>query len=381
MRSFADLPGAVSASEDSAASGRATAVLHFGNLFVEQAALASGGVVPRDDLRVLRLDGADRLSWLDSLSSQALAGLKPGESAETLILDPHGHIEQVLHVIDDGEASWLIVDAQRAAAAHNWLDRMRFRLEVRISDVSDQFAVLSQIGQPRGLTELLGSALAWRDPWPEVAAGGFAYASAATEPASNGQQSSEQRWNAVEWIVPRDRIAELLIGLQGASVPIAGLLAWQALRIAAGRPDAADLDEKALPHEFDWLRTAVHLNKGCYRGQETVAKLHNLGRPPRRLVLLHLDGSDSVLPSAGDEVWGLKPDGEPRLIGRVSSSAQHYELGPIALALVKRAVPIELTLEVRHEGSAIAATQQAVVPADAGPTIDIPRFPRLGIRT
>ena len=73
---------------------------------------------------------------------------------------------------------------------------------------------------------------------------------------------------------------------------LAGTWAYEALRIAAGRPRLGlDTDHRTIPHELGWIETAVHLSKGCYRGQETVARVHNLGHPPRRLVRLHLDGA------------------------------------------------------------------------------------------
>jgi len=165
----------------------------------------------------------------------------------------------------------------------------------------------------------------------------------------------------------------------------AGLLALEALRIAAWRPRRArEVDEKTLPHELDWLRTAVHLNKGCYRGQETVAKVHNLGHPPRRLVLLHLDGSEGVLPAPGDPVQAdkLRPEGEAErvVVGAITSSAIHYELGPIALAVVKRTVPGTSTLFVQSGDVSISAGQEVIVPQSAGSVADIPKLPRLGVR-
>ena len=78
----------------------------------------------------------------------------------------------------------------------------------------------------------------------------------------------------------------------------------------------------------------MHLDKGCYRGQETVARVHNLGRPPRRLVLLHLDGRRTELPAHGRPGDGRRTGGRVRHDG-----ARHYELGPIALAVVKRSTP------------------------------------------
>jgi len=175
-----------------------------------------------------------------------------------------------------------------------------------------------------------------------------------------------------------------------------GILALEALRIAAWRPRfAAEVDERTIPHELDWLRSAVHLSKGCYRGQETVAKVHNLGHPPRRLVMLHLDGSDAVLPVRGDEVVlpGASPasatDRPPSVskatgadddtvVGRITSSAQHHELGPIALAVIKRTVDPLADLVVLADGIRVAAAQEIIVPPDAGASANVPRLPRLG---
>ena len=80
----------------------------------------------------------------------------------------------------------------------------------------------------------------------------------------------------------------------------AGLWAFEALRIARGEPRLGlDTDHRTIPNEAGWIGSAVHLDKGCYRGQETVARVHTLGRPPRRLTLLHLDGSENRLPAVG----------------------------------------------------------------------------------
>ena len=146
------------------------------------------------------------------------------------------------------------------------------------------------------------------------------------------------------------------------------------MRIAAWRPRfGTEVDEKTIPHELDWLRSAVHLSKGCYRGQETVAKVHNLGHPPRRLVMLHLDGSDAVLPSEGDDVVL-----DDKTVGRVTSVGRHYELGPIALAVIKRNTDPEATLTVPVGDTIVAAAQEIIVPPSAGATADVPRLPRLG---
>ena len=146
-----------------------------------------------------------------------------------------------------------------------------------------------------------------------------------------------------------------LAAAREAGVEPAGMMAYEALRIEALRPRLGkETDHRTIPHELDLLRTAVHLHKGCYRGQETVARVHNLGRPPRRLVFLHLDGSGHVLPEPGTDVMA---PGNPRPVGQLTSVARHHEDGPIALALVKRSTPADVDLQVGD----VAAAQTVIV--------------------
>ena len=346
--------------------------LHYGDPFREQRELEAGrAIVDASDLGIVALAGDDRRQLLHALTSQDLAHLAPGDSAETLVLDPQGRVEYAAHVLDDGVTSWLIVDPGLASSLATFFDRMRFMLRVEVSDRSDDFAVVSSAAEIEGLPVAApsGVPLTWRDPWSGVVAGGWQYAEGA-------HPGTDRVW--FESIVARDRLAEAAALVSSGSVGVAGSLAAEALRIAAWRPrQSLDADERTIPHELDWIRTAVHLEKGCYRGQETVAKVHNLGRPPRRVVMLHLDGSDSVLPPHGAEISAEK-DGEAREVGRVTSSAIHHDLGPIALAVVKRAVPIDAPLSIRVGDTVVAAAQQAIVPPGAGATADVPRLPRLG---
>ncbi len=341
-------------------------LLHVGSPLREQRMLEQGAALaPLGDRTVLAVDGEDRLSWLDSLSSQALTALAPGTSTELLILDPQGHVEHAAGVVDDGSRTWLLVDRSDAPGLLTWLTRMRFRLRVDPRDVSDDFAVLAGTS---AAVEDVDAAAVWRDPWPHVADGGWAYSPVDPHPGG------ERDW--AEAIVARaeyDRVAE---AAARGEQPIAGVLAAEALRIAAWRPRvSAEADGRALPHEADWLRTSVHLSKGCYRGQETVAKVHNLGHPPRRLVALQLDGSDAELPEPGAEV---RVGGEP--VGAITSVARHYEEGPIALAFVKRTTPVDADLTVVVGDGEVAAAQELIVPPDAGRTASIPRLPRLSRR-
>lgn len=354
---FARVPGAV-VDDDG--------LVHVGEPLREQRLLAQGAAVaPLGDRAVLTVAGEDRLSWLDSLTSQALARLEPGASTELLVLDPHGHVEHAASVVDDGERTWLIVDRSHAEALLAWLVRMRFRLRVDPRDASDAYRV---VGGTAAAVADLAAAAVWHDPWPGVATGGWAYA--ATDP----HPGAERDWS--EAVVPLAEHERLADAAGRGERAVAGRLAAEALRVAAWRPRAAtEADGRTLPHEVDWLRTAVHLDKGCYRGQETVAKVHNLGHPPRRLVALQLDGSEALLPEPGAVV---SADGEP--IGVVTAVARHHEEGPIALALVKRSASVDTALTVATDEGEVAAAQETIVPPDAGRTASVPRMPRLSRR-
>ncbi|MDQ1704742.1 MAG: tRNA-modifying protein YgfZ [Frankiaceae bacterium] len=266
---------------------------HYGDPLREQRTLLDiGGVVDRSHRGVLRVSGPDRLSWLHSLTSQHLTELAPGQWTEALVLSPHGHVEHHLALLDDGEATWVHVEPGTAPALAAYLDSMRFMLRVEVSDVTSSYAVLTVVG-PQG-----------RDV-----------------------------------IVARDALDA---AADDVGLPLAGHDAFEALRVAAGRPRLGfETDHRTIPHEIGWIGSAVHLDKGCYRGQETVARVHNLGRPPRRLVLLHLDGTEENLPPAHVPV---ELDG--RAVGFLGTAVHHAELGPIALAVIKRQTPDDAHLSV-----------------------------------
>ena len=371
MNPFLSLHGAVPGDDG--------AVTHYGEPLPEQRALESGaGIVDLSHRGVVIVSGVDRLSWLHSMTSQRLANLPAGESAESMLLDANGRIETVFRIVDDGEQSWLLVDEGAAAHLTDFLTRMRFALRVEVRDASDEFAAVLAFDGGPAATALreLGPVAEWRDPWSAVVAGGTQYAHESEATPHPGAQ-----WRAVQFVFPRDRVEEVADLTRLPGIRAAGTLALDALEVRAWRPSQhGDVDERAIPHEFDWLRTAVHLTKGCYRGQETVAKVHNLGHPPRRLALLHLDGSGGELPPSGALVYAAGEGAAPgsRPVGRVTRAALHHEWGGIALALLKRSVPEDATLEVRIGAHAsdpkepaaetIAASQEAIVPSDAGAT-------------
>jgi folate-binding protein YgfZ len=345
------LPGAVEGSGPDAG-----VAWHYGDPVAEQRALERGrAVVDQSHLGVVRVTGPDRLSWLNSITSQQLDDLAPFTSTETLVLSPQGHVEHAAGVVDDGAATWLVTETAPGLAA--WLDSMRFMLRVEVADVTADWAALGEPSRDEGTA---GGPVVWRDPWPYVAAGGTRYG-----PPDEQHPGTERAWRLV--LVPRAALPDEVAARVAAGAVPAGTWASEALRVAAWRPRAVrEVDHRTLPHELDWLRTAVHLAKGCYRGQETVARVHNLGRPPRRLVMLHLDGSGGVLPAPGAVV--RLGDAE---VGHVTSPARHHELGPIALALVRRSTPPDAVLAVDDEGGPVAAAQEVVVSTE-GQSADRP---------
>lgn len=311
---------------------------------------AGTAVVDLSHRGVVAVAGPDRLSWLNTLSSQQLTSLAPGVGTELLLLNLQGRIDYDARVVDDGGTTWLVVEHDEAAPLAAWLDSMKFMLRVEITDVSDDFAVL---GSAHEVPEW-ASLVHWRDPWPEIGAGGYSYAAIAEE----DHPGRGRIW--IEYLVPAAELEATL-----GDRPLAGVWAAEALRIAAWRPRrGAETDEKTIPHELDLLRTAVHLAKGCYKGQETVARVHNLGHPPRRLVFLQLDGSQHTLPAPGSSVFF-----GGRTVGTVTSVAQHYEMGPIALAVVKRTVDPEAELTVDDDGELYVAAQELIVAPDAGQVV------------
>jgi folate-binding protein YgfZ len=320
-------PGAVQA--DGIDAGVAA---HYGDPFAEQRAMAGRfGVVDRSHRGVLRITGPDRLSWLHNLTTQDVERLAPGSARETLVLSPQGHVEHHLTLTDDGSATWIHVEPGEAVSLLEFLISMRFMLRVDPEDVSADYGVISVLGPDTPAGDIGGLRL----------------------DAGLG----------TDLIVARPDLADAVAGLRSAGGALAGMWAYEALRIAAGLPRLGlDTDHRTIPHEVGWIETAVNLTKGCYRGQETVARVHNLGRPPRRLVLLHLDGSEDKLPSLGAAV---ALDGTSA--GFAGSAARHFEQGPIALALVRRTTPVAATFTV----DGIAAAQEVLVSPEAGANVQI----------
>jgi folate-binding protein YgfZ len=288
------------------------AIWHFGEPNKEQRALAEGKAwADLSHLSVIAISGEDRLKWLHDLTTQYLVDFGAGTWTSAMVLDPQGHVEYQFNVVDDGTTSYLVMDPQFVEGLSAYLNKMRFMLRVEVRDATEDFAVM----RAPGVVNEIG--------------GPFA-------------------------LVPRAELEEMKSAFNSTAMQV-GTWALDAERVAAGRPrHGIDTDFKTIPNELGVLNGAVHMNKGCYRGQETVAKIYNLGKPPRRLVMLHLDGHAVVMPPSGTPVM----NGEVQ-VGFLGTVARHHELGPIALAIVKRNTPIDAELTV--EG--VAASQEIIVEA------------------
>lgn len=415
---------------------------HFGNPLREQALLAQGQAWAWLSRDVVEVSGADRLGYLTTVSSQVLTDLEnDGQSRQVLFLDANGHILYAALAVsalvpapvsgglsgaDDaartadaaaGQASassatpgesapaeqaapgeqsvLLLVDAGCGDGLAQLLNSRRFMLRVQ-AQVRPDLQVAGAIGDGvQKLADVVKNLVTtWHDPWPGITPGGSTYFTGARHPGANyraggvvvaleaGQvaASGSATVSSQEAVPSQASAAGDLI--QAGDLTQVGELAWEALRIEAGLPRwAREVDARAIPNELDWLRTGVHLNKGCYPGQETIARTVNLGRPPRRLVQLQLAGWQGQLPEVGARVYlpaGDNPAG--KAVGTITSVARHWELGNIALALVRRGVPAQAELAVDLEAGYESASQELLVDpagkAEASPS----QRPGLGLK-
>lgn len=339
------------------------------------------------------LSGADDAArTADAAAGQASASsATPGESAPAEQAAP-------------GEQSvlLLLVDAGCGDGLAQLLNSRRFMLRVQ-AQVRPDLQVAGAIGDGvQKLADVVKNLVTtWHDPWPGITPGGSTYFTGARHPGANYRAGGVVVALEAGQAAPGQEAAQLALapsqasasgsaaasGQEAAPGQTTGLtqvgeLAWEALRIEAGLPRwAREVDARAIPNELDWLRTGVHLNKGCYPGQETIARTVNLGRPPRRLVQLQLAGWQGQLPEVGARVYlpaGDNPAG--KAVGTITSVARHWELGNIALALVRRGVPAQAELAVDLEDGYESASQELLVDpagkAEASPS----QRPGLGLK-
>jgi folate-binding protein YgfZ len=334
-------------------------VWHYGDPLGEQRSAADHAVVvDRSHRAVLTLTGNDRKSWLHNISSQHVSDLPDGGVTENLSLDGQGRVEDHWIQTELDGVTYLDTEPWRGEALLTFLRKMVFWSDVAVEPA--ELAVLSLLGpglaDPQVLATLGVDELPTENTAVALQSGGFV-----RRMPANGIE--------LDLVVPRDQAARWRQQLVDVGVRPAGVWAYEAHRVAALRPRlGVDTDERTIPHEVGWIGTAVHLDKGCYRGQETVARVHNLGKPPRMLVLVQLDGS-TERPATGDPLLA-----GGRNVGRLGTVVDHVDEGPVALALLKRGLPADTPLTTGGETEVAA-----VIDPDSLPPADVVGAGRLAV--
>ncbi|GIM93583.1 CAF17-like 4Fe-4S cluster assembly/insertion protein YgfZ [Paractinoplanes toevensis] len=323
---------------------------HYGDPMREQRTLATAvGLVDRSNRDVIAVPGDERASWLHTLTTQHLSDLSAKQGSELLVLSPNGHVEQHAYVTEDGTTAWLDTEPGAGVGLLKYLEMMRFFTRVEPRDATSEIAVLSLVGP--GAADLfpdLAEPRLTAVPGPKFAAGELPGHATSTYAVREFEGGLARRVPlGVDLLVPR---AAKTAVIEKLGVPQAGLWAYEAIRVEHRTPRLGwETDHRTIPAEADLIAAAVHLDKGCYRGQETVARVHHLGRPPRRLVLLHFDGIASDHPP----VRGTPVNLDDRQVGFIGTAVRHHELGLIALAVLKRNVADDASLQVGDSMAAI----------------------------
>ena len=300
--------GAAEAQGAAAQAGTEGVAWHYGSPLVEQRIFETGtGLVDRSNRKVIKVEGPDAPTFLNNILSQKVDSVENGFTAGALDLDAQGRIQHTMQVTVVDGVFYLDTSAAEFDTLIGFLTKMIFWSEVTVKEAD--LAIITLLGQEIALPDAV---FARRVDW-------------------NGP-------SRIDVAIRRENLEEGVDKLLEAGAKLTGLMAYTAERVKALEPAAGvDLDDKTIPHEIPhWIGRgehlgAVHLTKGCYRGQETVARVDNLGRSPRVLVLLHLDGSAPLDPVTGAEIKA-----GARTVGRLGTVVHDADYGPIALGLVKR---------------------------------------------
>ncbi len=306
--------------------GDGNAPLHFGSVAAEESALASGaGVTPCLGRTQVGLRGADRVSFLHNLCSNDIRGLKPGSGCEAFLLNAQGKI--LLHVFVFAEEEQLVLDTvpEQSEFLTRHLDRYLIREKVEIVPLTTRCELL--VAGARGIAAFAKLEVA---PLPAEHAGHIS----ATITGTPVSIRKVDLAGPESWLISLEAADVEVVwrALLGAGIVPCGALAAEAARIAAGAPHfGQDITDANLPQEVHRDRLAISFTKGCYIGQETVARIDALGHVNRLLVALVGDGAKA--PEVGLELQ----DADGKASGAVTSAAFSHRLGrPIALGYVRR---------------------------------------------
>ncbi|HMI80821.1 MAG TPA: folate-binding protein [Solirubrobacterales bacterium] len=272
------------------------------------------GLVERPDRGLLIVGGPDAAEYLQGQLTNDTEAIEPGEWIYAALLDRKGRMQADMRVLRPGEGPelWLDLEPEGLAAANRHLQMYKIGREVEVGDESEGHTLLSLIG-PR-----------------------------ATEIARAVESVALRSGEGVDLIVPvaeRDQVREALLAAGAVEVSPE---AAEILRIESGRPRfGAEMGTETMPAEAGIVEGAVSFTKGCYIGQETVARLHYKGKPNR-----HLRGLRLSAPAEPGQALRL---GEKE-VGTMGSAAVSPVLGPIGLAILRREAEPGATLAVGEDG-------------------------------
>jgi folate-binding protein YgfZ len=286
------------------------------------------GLLDRSARGKLLVTGPDAAEYLQGQLTNDVEALAPGEGHYAALLDRKGHIQADMRVLRlDPERIWIDTEPETAAVTRRHLETYKIGRQVEVEDSGEERAILSLIG-------------------PASVA-----VAAAPSPAPHGTENATVCGvecivvgtdDGIDLIAPAAEAGRLRDGLLAAGAAEVDPAAAEILRIESGRPRfGAEMSTATMPAEAGIVEAAVSFTKGCYIGQEPVARLHHRGRPNRHLRGLRLDGRAE----AGD---ALRLGG--REVGRVGSFCVSPAHGPIALAIVRREAEPGAELAVGEDG-------------------------------
>jgi tRNA-modifying protein YgfZ len=287
------------------------------------------GLVERSERGMLIVSGPEAAEYLQGQLTNDIEAVEPGDGVYSALLDRKGHMQADMRVLRPGEGPelWLDLEAAGFEAARRHLQMYKIGREVEVVDADGERLLLSLIG-PRSV-EIAGSAALPENACEEVSIAGVGCLAVGTAAG-------------IDLFVPtaeRERVAE---ALQGAGAVEVSPAAAEILRIEAGRPRfGAEMGTETMPAEAGIVEQAISFTKGCYIGQETVARLHYKGKPNR-----HLRGLRFSAPAQGGEAVTV---GEKE-VGRVGSAAVSPALGPVGLAILRREAEPGATVAVGEDG-------------------------------
>jgi len=311
----------------------------------EYSALHNGALFfDRSDRNRIRISGAKAAELVTGMVTNDVSAMTPGEGQYAAALTPKGKIVADLRIFCLEDA--LLIDTSMAAAAA-WKELVRKYVNPRLAPYHDVTAELSDVGVFGRSTRLVLSRITGVDERDLAALDSYSHISRPLgDVTAMIARVPEMEMDGYEVFLPTEAAGSLKASLQSAGVPPGSMETWQIARIESGRPEwGVDMDESTLPQEanFDELG-AISYTKGCYIGQETVARVHFRGHVNRFLRRLRFVTRPA--PPRGAELV----DEAGKVVGDVRSSALSPRYGGVGLGMVRREVPPGTTLQARWDG-------------------------------